>query len=330
MPDALSKSIPIWIAVLNRLIFPHIAECHTLQTPDAVVSYSEHCQIEERLSSFVSDITQLRLDINELHEKLRGKPLKPSWITPDSYLPEAHPELEDNNRVVLCTASGRTSSGNSVLEYVQGAADDSESWAHGLTPATFWAHSTDLQQTSEDNLPDVIESLVHESMGEVTVREPVLIKPTSNLWISHNAVAEEQGSKFKMIISCSEEANSDLALGMKERYLHLCCATGKVGSRQLRIQLSKLSAILHRLTTNSTILVCCPTSKDLAVGVALAILCLRYSANGAMEFPSQATESTRSFNKASIKQRLSWIMVSMPDASPSRATLQSVNAFLMG
>lgn len=55
MPDALSKTVPIWCAVMNRLLFEHIAEDFGLHTPDDVVSPSEHAQIEARLSRFLDE-----------------------------------------------------------------------------------------------------------------------------------------------------------------------------------------------------------------------------------------------------------------------------------
>lgn len=53
MPDALSKTVPIWCAVMNRLLFPEMPESHLLQTPSCVVGRSEHAQIEAELGSFV-------------------------------------------------------------------------------------------------------------------------------------------------------------------------------------------------------------------------------------------------------------------------------------
>ena len=52
MPDALSKTIPIWCAVMNRLLFPDLSSSHTLQTPEDVVAWSENAQIEARLDDF--------------------------------------------------------------------------------------------------------------------------------------------------------------------------------------------------------------------------------------------------------------------------------------
>lgn len=67
----------------------------------------------------------------------------------------------------------------------------------------------------------------------------------------------------------------------------------------------------------------CETGKDISVGVALAVLCLYADERGTRTLAPNA-----SINKSFIKQRLSWIMTSFPDVKPSRATLQSVNAFL--
>lgn len=56
MPDALSKTIPIWCAVINRLLFEDMHESHRLSTPKDVVGASEHTQIEALLQGFVDDL----------------------------------------------------------------------------------------------------------------------------------------------------------------------------------------------------------------------------------------------------------------------------------
>ena len=55
MPDALSKTVPIWCAVLNRLLFQNMPWSHALRTSAQAVGRSEHAQIEARLDSFVED-----------------------------------------------------------------------------------------------------------------------------------------------------------------------------------------------------------------------------------------------------------------------------------
>jgi hypothetical protein len=52
MPDALSKSIPIWCCVINRTVFGGQSR-HELFTPPQAVSESEHTQMEDRIDGFV-------------------------------------------------------------------------------------------------------------------------------------------------------------------------------------------------------------------------------------------------------------------------------------
>jgi len=58
MPDALSKTVPVWCAVVNRAIFQEDredvgGEKGTLYVPPSVVSESERVQMEARIGGFV-------------------------------------------------------------------------------------------------------------------------------------------------------------------------------------------------------------------------------------------------------------------------------------
>lgn len=53
MPDALSKTIPIWCAVLNRALFPSESAFHAVQFPPDYLGSSEESQIEQRIDGFV-------------------------------------------------------------------------------------------------------------------------------------------------------------------------------------------------------------------------------------------------------------------------------------
>lgn len=53
MPDALSKTVPIWCCVLNRVVFGDEGKRGRLYTPPQAVSESEHAQIERRVDGFV-------------------------------------------------------------------------------------------------------------------------------------------------------------------------------------------------------------------------------------------------------------------------------------
>jgi hypothetical protein len=52
MPDALSKTIPIWCCVINRAVFAMEGD-HAMYTPPHAVSSSEHAQISNRIDGFM-------------------------------------------------------------------------------------------------------------------------------------------------------------------------------------------------------------------------------------------------------------------------------------
>jgi len=56
MPDALSKTVPIWSAVLNRALFPTETAYHAVQLPPNYLGKSEESQIENRIDGFVHSL----------------------------------------------------------------------------------------------------------------------------------------------------------------------------------------------------------------------------------------------------------------------------------
>ncbi|OCK77273.1 tRNA a64-2'-O-ribosylphosphate transferase [Lepidopterella palustris CBS 459.81] len=322
MPDALSKTVPIWCCVWNRLFFPEIPD-HPLHTPPQSISPSEHSQIEARLASFVHQVQELNLPLATLRRRI-SKPLRPIWVTVESTLPFVPPVFLDFHPVILCTSSRRVRGGEvSESGYVQGAGDDSEVWACGLTPSLFWKHREQFLRTNEEDLPGLITRLV-EGDSESTKGNPVPIKPTSNLYVGSTDLGSASG--FDAVISCGEDPVEVLQAKLKSKYLHLKCRAGKLGSRDLRDELPKLETFFMTLRElPETILVCCHTGKDLSLGVALAILCIYTDDEGTIStHPTSLTVS-----KPFIRQRLSWITTSLPTANPSRSTLQSINSHLI-
>ena len=55
MPDALSKTIPIWCAVWNMVLFPE-AKHDGVYTPPRVVGESEREQINAKLQGWVQEV----------------------------------------------------------------------------------------------------------------------------------------------------------------------------------------------------------------------------------------------------------------------------------
>jgi tRNA A64-2'-O-ribosylphosphate transferase len=197
----------------------------------------------------------------------------------------------------------------------------------GLTPEIFWKYKTIIMESSEDAIPSLVEEWKRESTTDDTgSTKPVLIRPTSTLFIAPISYQHSNTDlEYEQTIVC---APKDTDIFIPKNSLHLICRLGKLGSKDLRSELQKLNSFLSlRKNPPGKKLVLCPTGKDLAVGVALALLCLCYDKNGdsCVHEPATRQDLTKSY----IRQRLGWIMASFPNAAPSRATLQAVNVFFM-
>ncbi|KAI2716366.1 hypothetical protein DTO012A9_5113 [Penicillium roqueforti] len=324
MPDALSKTVPIWSAVLNRALFPSATAYHPVRLPPDYLGASEEAQIENRIDGFVHSLKNLKLDLDNLRQQL-GKPIQIAWANRTYFHPPDLHTSDEYNLLVLCSASRRVL-GAEMSEggYIQGAGDDSEAWAYGLTPPVFWANQAILKSTPEDELPELIDRLVAEHKLLDVVQDATLVSPTRNLYIGSGA-GVDVGGRYDIVIDCNGSA---AAVEGNAKRLNLGCDSGKLGSRDLRKCLDKVREFIGaRLGEDPSlsVLVTCESGKDLSAGTLLAIICLFYNDEGGFD----ASLSKRAISKQFIRQRLAWLVSSKHDVNPSRATLQSVNAFLM-
>ncbi|KAL8873604.1 MAG: hypothetical protein Q9174_000952 [Haloplaca sp. 1 TL-2023] len=338
MPDALSKTIPIWCAVINRLLFDQGSRSIGLNTPKSVVSPSEHSQVENRIDGFVEEAKLLNLDTSSLRQKLT-KPLEPLWLTPDLPFPSLPPH-PPYHPIICFTCSHRVHGAeNSEDGYIQGAGDDSEGWSLALTPNLFWQHKDLLMSTPEEDLPSLIGTLLTSQKAETQV-SATLIRPTDCIYLAPlDSVKQEE---WDAIIVCDAKnpfqpspATDSTAKGgtipiTRPRILHLPTPPGKLGSRALRNLLHLIPPFLASALESSSkpkILFSCATGKDLFVGAVLVALCLFFNDDGSLR--QEGAGASSSIDKVFIRQRLAWITTSNPNANPSRETLQAVNSYLL-
>ena len=356
MPDALSKTIPIWCAVLNAALFPDRPASHTLHTPPNVVSPTEHSQIAALLPTFLASLHDLALDLTPLRTKLT-KPLRPLWITPGTSLgPESSREaiFDDYRPVVCCTASSKSSGELATFEgYVQGAADDTEHWAMGLTAPLFWAHSDLLLSTPEDELPAVISGLLADEKRNA--QEQAGVRVARSIYVAPLPLPESADENECQIVFLETATPRD-GWVKSPRRMEVGLGNPRQASKNLRSALPAISSFAERFflpehqpqhadpsqpgavvaektgVTADTggerrLVVACTTGKDLSLATALALHCRLFTFD---DEPLEAPAEDGSLNKAAIRQRLGRMMIAFPEANPHRATLQSVNSFLMG
>ncbi len=166
-PDALSKTVPIWCAVLNTAVALYRVDAGVgegdgpgLELPPWVPQ-AEMSQIEARIDAWAMQLLDAGIDEFETLAKNMTAPLACVWAHPShATLPEVCKLRQGRTVVVLASASvhdsrarrtlvledGRDGQDETLLpfDYVAGAADDEESWAMGLTPALMWANYRDI------------------------------------------------------------------------------------------------------------------------------------------------------------------------------------------
>ena len=195
--------------------------------------------------------------------------------------------LSDCHPVICCTASRRVEGAEaSEYGYIQGAGDDSEGWSRGLTPAILWRYQDRLMKAVEADLPDIIAELTVSERSPAVFERPVLVAPTQSVYIYKNTGIQDLPVKeFNVVVLCVSNSSGDgmpQANGVKN-LLRLRCGVGKLGSRDLRNQLPRIHKFVSgiaKIENAPKMLFACPTGTDLSIGVALAVLCLFFDANG--------------------------------------------------
>lgn len=334
IPDALSKTVPIWCAVLNIVLFGQ--KDPLIYLPPHIVSASEKSQIEKRIPDFVDKFYAAGIDTDNIIKNKIKKPLRPIWVTPDAFNVQTVNEvdwknMEEFHPIVLCTASVMAQDNTDFrpgYTYVQGAADDHEEWAALLSPDLLWDNIEILGdlETSDEQLQLKIEMLYAESKKMVAESSGTInhylshiapshywIGKTSDVFSSKDAL-EQIESRFDVLVNLSETQSFTTSDSIT--LISHPLPEGKKGSKQLRVVLPKLMETLAK-HVESRMLIICDTGSDFSVGLCLALLCL-YPPNGL----------SKARDKITIRQRLVMIMTNHK-ANPSRTTLNAINSFLM-
>lgn len=322
MPDALAKTVPIWCAVMNGALYG--ASYGTLYTPRNAVSESEHSQMEARLPQWIEQLKSMPLDFDKMKRELGSKPIRPIWVTPDGYLPDEPPSFLDFIPVVLCTASRMVQDGTEHRHgytYVQGAADDHELWAKDLNPDLLWSNVDMLTRMGQSD--EQVLQLITELHGSQTDfpsdTQSQRIEPT-NVFIT---TAQECHKNSWDI--CIHFAENSLNLD-SPYYMHYKLEPGKKGSKELRTILPVIMQRFDKLYSPTAKVLLIGEEGDFHIAVATAILCLYYQ--GADGASALEAKSTSYISKDEIRKRLA-LIVTQVKCNPSRATLNSLNSFLM-
>ncbi|EKM50028.1 uncharacterized protein PHACADRAFT_213797 [Phanerochaete carnosa HHB-10118-sp] len=355
MPDALSKTVPIWCAVVNRAMCMRHGKGDewdvSLFTSPAAVSRQEHAQIETQLDDWARLLTNSSYDLPNLTHSLR-----PLWVTPSTSLYPHLPPLSDGTfyPVVCISASKQIEEGferrSNGFSYIQGSGDDHELWGQasilddicGLTPDMFWRNRDRILNTDRFSLPGLIGDLVAQRAerygdGRCTAGPTKIAKVQGTLLVGklsdlplplpHSLTDSADGISYVLI--SEEPATQAVEPAPRDDLLRLQLPQGKRGQKLF------LESVLPRampfvdlqLSRGKAVCICCDSGKDASVGIALIVLQLFFDNAG--QFLRPEDRGGTAIDKKSISTRLQWIITSRPQANPARATLKRVNEFLM-
>lgn len=332
MPDALSTTIPVWCAVINRVLLPENSLSQKLFLPPSLPS-STHSQIMALLPGFVESLVALKLKL----PACLTKPLRPLWITQDSVLPDtdedASVSIFDDYRPIICCTASRRVVGSEMDEggYIQGAGDDTENWAHGLTPPVFWSNTDTLLDAAEAELPGLIKQLVEQDQSQLkTTGRDAYVQLAPQISVCPISAAALETDPSECHIQLLPSASPKESWVKSSKLMQVGLGNNKAGSRNLRLALPDMATFARKYMASDSagskhIVLSCDSGKDFSVGTALALSCLLFEDDGKLREETAQV----SFTKTLIKSRLGGFMTTYPAANPSRATLQSVNSFLM-
>ncbi|KAI8978289.1 initiator tRNA phosphoribosyl transferase [Trametes punicea] len=353
IPDALSKTVPIWCAVINRVValtYPDREDWDIdLYCPPASVSEQERVQIKARMEQWAIALANSAYSIPPL-----PLPLRPLWITPSTTVFPRLPDRDDLAclPVICVSASRQVEEGlerrSHGFSYVQGSGDDHELWGMGLTPQIFWANKYRLLSSTREELPSVVAEVVSTSRSSrannawKTLPTPIpavsgrlLIAAVPDMPAQPPCTIADCGRPMSYVIvsanaQMQDERESDPS--DSRHVLRLTMAEGKKDQLHFLQHVLPQSTrfVSSRLAGGDAVCICCDSGKDTSVGVALAALQLYFDDQGTLLVKEDGT-SPQAVNasKDSIKTRLQWIISSRPEANPSRATLKRVNEFLL-
>ncbi|KAL1678999.1 initiator tRNA phosphoribosyl transferase [Schizophyllum commune] len=340
MPDALSKTVPIWCSVINCAVLKRNPEAYehrrswdtALYTPPLVVSRQEHAQIEERLDRWATDLAASSFFLPDL-----PLPLRPVWITPASSTFPSLDALQSDTLPIICVSASRQVE-NGVerrgdgFAYVQGSGDDHELWGKGLTPAIFWKHHQEIIAATRDELAPLVDKLCTAGPAHsgTSGSKPSPVEKVAGR-ISVGAIDDLPPDCDSEAANEGQEDMTYVLVTQTSRPFPVSTNTRVYSMTSKNTQMEYLKTVLPEATSfisaslasGKNVCIACDTGTDLAVGVAVAALQLNFDNEG------RYSPSSRDVDKKTIRRRLEWVIASRPRANPSRTTLKRVNEFLL-
>jgi len=354
-PDAMSKTLPIWCETLNRAV-ARAGGCAWDPEEDVGVRLPEWVSENERVAvnalreKFDASLRRSGWDAgSELRDVLK-KPFRCVWVSHGGDGDGLSAETLRNENftpIVLVSVSeplqGRGERKVGVhghsFAYVPGAGDDEESWARGLTPELYRAHSTELVRASEQDIDALVAKIVSRSKPKsksgtvedaqfgcenVASRAPRFVDVDEACGIGSIRVASRDVYDSPGVANVADaflhvgETVLDASLvASLPSFLHVCAKKSKMSRDDLKNALGPCVDFARRTFAarpGARLCVSCDDGVDHSVAVVVAL---------SIALAEESVEVT----KDEVRRRLALVSRSHAEARPTRGSLKQVYAF---
>jgi tRNA A64-2'-O-ribosylphosphate transferase len=359
--DALSKTIPIWVTVMNRLIHRSFS-----QTPDNLpglqlpswLSKSEASQIGARIESFVQSACEDTIDWNEFfleryydifhnkrHSDGRIKYMKCFWVHQgtDFHLSKLAKSDDSIDFIPIICASASDPffpEKSYSWTYIQGAGDDQESWSHGLNPQLFYDH---IDYILENNI--TVEE-TERRVDEIVLKYKQTTQPinkntnefmiaigndTTRLYLGRNSDIDNNLPSDFAAIKCKLPDCSDKeAKKLTDSILELPIVDHRKYKNCLEEQLPVAISFAHeQLEKGKKLLIADETGQKESVALLVGIMCALFSDDKNMDIYTGKNHNVPKLGKKQIRKRLSHIQSYQSNVNPSRNLMKQLNRYFI-
>jgi hypothetical protein len=180
-PDALSKTIPIWIHIINRLIHKmgFADEIEPIKLP-RFINETEKTNLmvvlDAKSSEWLSELENVldEATLSRIHQQVETKGKKqlvPVFVSSMDLFDQCEYNriIQQGNIPIMCFSVGNSDSicienqFDRSFKYILGAGDDEEMWSMGLTPELFWENPNKFLNSANDiELAEMIKISLRE------------------------------------------------------------------------------------------------------------------------------------------------------------------------
>ncbi|OAV93172.1 initiator tRNA phosphoribosyl transferase [Puccinia triticina 1-1 BBBD Race 1] len=358
-PDALSKTVPSWCAVINTArakllnrypVAPSLRSAwqpHSsslgLDTPVNAVRSSEHDQIQRLVDNWADQLLASSFNVEETLAQLH-RPLKPIWVSPASDLGK-EASIGDVNKLdfhpVICLSASKylgdhpSTDREGGFNYIQGAGDDHEGWSRGLTHKLFWDNHHEFLAAHRHELESLIDLIVSSSLDNTCSnlkRVEVFEVRTTKLFIClPNDFNQNSSSEDALDVIISGGDSVELRCKKDKIEKKVVVANNRVMKNLSKTLSSVLPECIQMMKDSKAVRLTAigpklDESKEIMVAIALCLLVNVFNDHGL-----HRQEPPKQIEKADIRHRLHWMIeASKGTLNPPRSILKRVNNYLIG